>query len=129
MSDCVFVVEDDELIRQSLIEVLGDNGYEAVGAADGREALEKLSALDKQPCLIVLDLMMPNMDGREFRKVQLQDPKLKQIPVIVISAFRDLDEITKELAPVVAFKKPIRLTEFLTVVQTHCPGTHAAEEV
>jgi CheY-like chemotaxis protein len=124
VSDRVFVVEDDELIRESLIEVLGDNGYEAIGAADGREALQKLSTLDELPCLIVLDLMMPNMDGREFRKVQLQDPKLKEVPVIVISAFRDLDEITKELAPVVAFKKPIKLAEFLTVVQTYCP--HAA---
>ena len=122
MSDRVVVVEDDELIRESLIEVLGDHGYEAIGAADGREALDTLARLDALPCLIVLDLMMPGMDGREFRRIQREDPRLKTIPVIVISAFRDLDEIAKELEPVVAFKKPLKLADFLQVVQSHCPG-------
>src|SRR5687768_937407 len=125
MKDRVVVVEDDELIRESLLEVLDDNGYEAIGAADGQEALEKLAALPELPCLIVLDLMMPGMDGREFRRLQLEDPKLKEIPVVVISAFRDLDEIAKELAPVGHFKKPLKLAEFLHIVQTHCPNAHA----
>ena len=122
MKDRVVVIEDDELIRDSLIDVLQDNGYEAIGAGDGQEALDKLAALPEKPCLIVLDLMMPGMDGREFRKQQLQDPALKDIPVIVISAFRDLDEIAKELAPVGHFKKPLKLQDFLQIVQTHCPG-------
>jgi CheY-like chemotaxis protein len=124
MKDRVVVVEDDELIRDSLLEVLEDNGYEAIGASDGREALDKLAALDGPPCLIVLDLMMPGMDGREFRRLQLEDPNLKSIPVVVISAFRDLDEIAKELAPVGHFKKPLKLKEFLNIIQTHCPGLH-----
>ena len=115
------IVEDDELIRESLLEVLTDHGYEAIGASDGREALDKLSALDAPPCLIVLDLMMPGMDGREFRKLQLEDPKLSRIPVVVISAFRDLDEIAKELAPVGHFKKPLKLQEFLQIIQDYCP--------
>lgn len=124
MKDRVVVVEDDELIRDSLLEVLEDHGYEAIGASDGREALDKLASLDSPPCLIVLDLMMPGMDGREFRRLQLEDPALKTIPVVVISAFRDLDEIAKELAPAGHFKKPLKLKEFLTIVQTHCPGVH-----
>jgi len=125
MKERVVVVEDDELIRDSLLEVLEENGYEAIGAGDGREALDKLAALDGPPCLIVLDLMMPGMDGREFRKHQLEDPALAAIPVVVISAFRDLDEIAKELAPVGHFKKPLKLKDFLNIVQTHCPGVHA----
>jgi CheY-like chemotaxis protein len=125
MKDTVIVVEDDELIRESLLEVLEDNGYVAVGAGDGREALEKLASLDRLPCLIVLDLMMPGMDGREFRRLQLEHPTLKQIPVVVISAFRDLDEIAKEMAPAGHFKKPLKLQDFLNIVQTHCPNTHA----
>jgi CheY-like chemotaxis protein len=124
MRDRVVVVEDDELIRDSLLEVLEDHGYEAIGASDGREALDKLAALDGPPCLIVLDLMMPGMDGREFRRLQLEDPALKSIPVVVISAFRDLDEIAKELAPAAHFKKPLKLKEFLNIIQTHCPGAH-----
>jgi CheY-like chemotaxis protein len=124
MKERVIIVEDDELIRDSLLEVLEDNGYEAIGAGDGREALDKLAALDAPPCLIVLDLMMPGMDGREFRRQQLTDPALKDIPVVVISAFRDLDEIAKELKPAAHFKKPLKLQDFLQIVQTHCPGVH-----
>jgi len=125
MKDTVVIVEDDELIRDSLLEVLEEHGYNTIGAGDGREALDKLAKLDKLPCLIVLDLMMPVMDGREFRRVQLEDPVLKAIPVVVISAFRDLDEIAKELAPAAHFKKPLKLRDFLNIVQTHCPHFQA----
>lgn len=125
MKDRVVVIEDDELIRMSLLEVLEDDGYEAIGAGDGREALDKLAQLDSPPCLIVLDLMMPGMDGREFRRRQLADPRLSAVPVVVISAFRDLDEVAKELRPAGHFKKPIKLQEFLNIIHTHCPGIHA----
>jgi CheY-like chemotaxis protein len=125
MKDRILVVEDDELIRESLVEVLGDNGYEVIGAADGQEALDQLDQLPDPPCLIVLDLMMPVMDGREFRRIQREDPRHRDIPVVVISAFRDLDEIAKELAPIGHFKKPIKLADLLAVVQTHCPHAQA----
>ncbi len=70
------------MIRESIVEFLDDNGYEAVGASDGREALQKLGASsDAPPCLILLDLMMPVMDGRTFRERQLQLPELAAIPV------------------------------------------------
>ena len=126
MTERILVVEDDELIRESLVEVLGDSGYEAIGAADGREALECLAKLPEPPCLIVLDLMMPVMDGREFRRIQREDPRHKDVPVVVISAFRDLDEIAKELAPIGHFKKPIKLRDLLHIVQIHCAGGHHA---
>jgi CheY-like chemotaxis protein len=119
----ILVVEDDDLIRDSLVDVLTDHGYEAHGAADGQEALNKLAELtDPPPCLIVLDLMMPNMDGREFRRRQLADPAVKEIPIVVISAFRDLDSIVKELAPAGHFKKPVKLSDFLQIIQTYCPA-------
>ena len=126
MKERVVVVEDDEMIRETLLEVLDENGYDPIGAADGREALDKLFALPELPCLIVLDLMMPGMDGREFRRIQREDPKLRDIPVVVISAFRELDDIAKELEPAAHFKKPIKLADFLTIVKTHCPGLHAS---
>lgn len=119
-SPCVLVVDDDEMIRESLIEALGDHGYAARGASDGREALDLLRAPEPAPCLIILDLMMPVMDGREFREAQLADPALSQIPVVVVSANRDLQRICKDLAPQAAFKKPLPLADLLDVVQQHC---------
>ena len=124
MKEVVLVVEDDDLIRDSLLDVLRDHGYDAHGARDGQEALDKLAELhDSLPCLIVLDLMMPGMDGREFRRRQLADPVLAKIPIIVISAFRDLDSIAKELAPVGYFKKPLKLSDFLQIIRNYCPAT------
>ena len=78
------------MIRDSIVEFLDDNGYQAVGASDGRDALDKLTASDPPPCLILLDLMMPIMDGRSFREQQLQTPQLASIPVVVFSAYRDV---------------------------------------
>src|SRR5881392_3915466 len=93
----VLVVEDDEDIRDSLVEFLGDEGYEARGAGNGREALSLLAAIAPPPCLIILDLMMPVMDGRTFREEQLRRPDVADIPVIVISAYRDLAAQTEGL--------------------------------
>src|ERR1043165_7635813 len=93
-------VEDDAIIRESLVEFFEDNGYEATGAIHGRQALDELSRSTQRPCLIVLDLMMPVMDGATFREEMLRDPELSQIPVVVISAYRDLTDRVKRLAPV-----------------------------
>ena len=85
----IFVVDDEDMIRDSIVEFLDENGYEAVGAAHGRDALDKLTASEPRPCLILLDLMMPVMDGRSFREEQLQTPELAAIPVVLFSAYRD----------------------------------------
>ena len=71
----VLVVEDDLEIRESLMDVLEDAGFEAVGAGNGLEALDQLRGPGPQPCLIFLDLMMPRMDGRAFRQEQLAPPR------------------------------------------------------
>ena len=90
----VLVVDDDLDIRSALIDVLEDHGFEAKGAINGRDALDKLQAAgEEKPCLIVLDLMMPVMDGRAFRETQLGKPALAGIPVLIISAYRDIDQI------------------------------------
>src|SRR5262245_10967205 len=85
MHKSVLIIEDDVSIRATMREALELLGYEAQVAQNGREALEILSK-DYRPCLILLDLMMPVMDGWEFRRAQEQDPRLKDIPVIVVSA-------------------------------------------
>lgn len=120
MSHHLLVVEDDQIIRESLVEFLEDNGYEATGAVHGREALDELSRNPQRPCLIVLDLMMPVMDGTAFREEMLRDPELSQIPVVVISAYRDLGERVKNLAPVSVLPKPLKLPELLSLVEQHC---------
>src|SRR5215467_11486900 len=81
----VMVVEDDEDIRISLKELLEDDGYQVLLAANGREALDCLER-GKRPCLIFLDLMMPVMDGWQFRREQQKRDSLKKIPVAVITA-------------------------------------------
>jgi DNA-binding response OmpR family regulator len=80
----VLIVEDDEALRESMAEILEDAGYAVREARDGREALDE--AGEHPPDLILLDLMMPRMDGWQFRSIQKQRPDLAAIPVIVMSA-------------------------------------------
>ena len=85
----VMVVEDDASIRDLVIEVLAQEGFAAVGAGNGDEALRRLRQGEFRPSLILLDLMMPVMDGWQFREQQLRDPALAGIPVVVTSALAD----------------------------------------
>jgi CheY-like chemotaxis protein len=116
----IFIVEDEDMIRDSLVEFLDEQGYEAVGAAHGRDALDKLAASGPRPCLILLDLMMPVMDGRSFREQQLQTPELASIPVVIVSAYRDVAETAGELNAAGHLAKPLNLTTLLQTVQRHC---------
>lgn len=122
MDHRVLVIEDDPTIREVLVEVLGEHGYEAIGASNGREALDALASTSDRPCVILLDLMMPIMDGRSFREEQLQTPELSAIPVIVISAHLD-HAVTADLNAAAYLRKPVRLADVLQSVRTYCdPG-------
>lgn len=81
----VLVVDDETDIRQALAEVLTYEGFQVVDAGDGQEALDK--ARQYRPELVLLDLMMPRMNGWEFRRAQKGDRALARIPVVVLSAF------------------------------------------
>jgi CheY-like chemotaxis protein len=116
----ILVVEDDVEIRDALMDVLEQNGCEPVGVANGERALAYLRSTTSLPCLILLDLMMPVMDGRSFREVQLQDPVLSRIPVVVISAHRDLQESIQELKVASFIKKPPRMEDLVSAVARHC---------
>src|SRR5262249_57482851 len=85
VGDLVLVVEDGAGARAGMEQLLRASGYEAVGAQDGQAALELLRS-GVRPQVILLDLMMPVMDGWAFRREQLRDPSLAHIPVIVLSA-------------------------------------------
>lgn len=92
----ILVVEDDQDIAEAMIDVLVDEGYLVAHASNGREALD---LLHKQlaPAVILLDLMMPEMDGPQFREAQLSEPELASIPVIIISADRKVEEKARAL--------------------------------
>jgi CheY-like chemotaxis protein len=116
----VLVVDDEEMIRDSLIEYLDEKGYRAIGAVDGRDALTKLADADRRPCVILLDLMMPVMDGKTFRAQQLLDPELARIPVIVLSAYQGVAQWASDLSLPDYLAKPFKLDELLRLVQKHC---------
>lgn len=118
--DHVLVVDDDDDIRESLMDYLEEHGYEPVGARDGLDALSKLAGLNPQPCLIILDLMMPNMDGRTFRQKQMERTALADIPVVVISAYRDVEQNARELQVANWLPKPLNLPVLLQVVRQAC---------
>jgi CheY-like chemotaxis protein len=85
MARTALIVDDDKHIREALREYLNGDGFEVVCAADGQEALEVLQQ-GTRPDVIVLDLLMPVMDGWDFRAAQLRDPALAKVPVVIISA-------------------------------------------
>ncbi|MBI2391967.1 MAG: response regulator [Deltaproteobacteria bacterium] len=107
----VLVVEDDEGIREALCDLLETEGFDVVSAVHGRDALDKLKNSGPQPDVILLDLMMPVMDGWAFRAEQQSDPALAEIPVVVITASRQADLAT--LNPRAFLKKPIDFDELL----------------
>ncbi len=117
----VLVVDDDTDIRETIIEVLEDAGYEAVGAANGVEALAQLRDPDDSWCVVLLDLMMPQMDGRKFRVEQLQDPALSPIPVVIVSAMTDVAEAAEELQVAAHVTKPVPLEDLVQLVDRFCP--------
>jgi CheY-like chemotaxis protein len=102
----ILIVEDSEDIATSVAELLEDEGYEARSVPNGREALEYLASADPLPILILLDLMMPVMDGYEFRRLQRADARLSSIPVLLMTAGGEIKSKVNELQVEGHLKKP-----------------------
>ena len=114
----VLIVEDDEDLREMMAQLLTLEGFDAATVANGREALDYLRHNSTVPDVILLDLMMPVMDGWEFRRRQKADPDIAPVPVIVLSA---LDQARAANLDATAFlKKPLDFDRLLTLVRTHC---------
>jgi DNA-binding response OmpR family regulator len=109
----VLVVEDETDIREAVTELLAEEGYEVLGAGDGADALKKARAF--HPDVVLLDLMMPGMNGWEFSARLKGDPDLGKIPVIVLSALGRVPGI--EAAGYL--QKPFELDELLDAVREH----------
>lgn len=118
----ILVVDDDADIRMLVAQLLEDAGYRALTAGDGLEALRILrSEPQLRPSLVLLDVMMPNMDGRAFRDEQRHDASLHDIPVIVFSAHRDVAAIANELGVDGYIEKPLRAEALLARVARVVP--------
>jgi CheY-like chemotaxis protein len=111
----VLVVEDDEDIRAAIAEILEGEGYEVAIAANGSEALEELQHM-RRPCIILLDLMMPVMNGHEFLARIRETPRMQRVPVLVLTA------VSTEAPPGARglLRKPFIVEELLDAVQTLC---------
>jgi CheY-like chemotaxis protein len=106
----VLVVDDDAEIRELLRVALTGDGYEVSGVGNGRDALHYLRS-HADTCLIVLDLLLPVMDGVQFRTAQLRDRSLAWIPVVVMSAVDDDGQRARELGARRFIRKPLNLDE------------------
>ena len=112
----ILVVEDDPDVRRALTELLASEGYKVTATADGGEALETLRA-GLRPAVILLDLMMPNCDGWDFRRAQLQDPTFASVQVVLaarVVQFRR--HRVCQLGPIELCPKPIQPNELLQML-------------
>jgi CheY-like chemotaxis protein len=117
-SGAILIVDDDNDVRSALSEMLEEEGFSVEGAPNGREALARLRGGKVHPAVILLDLMMPGMDGWDFRSEQMQDPKLALVPVVIVSASGfSRESIRTQFRPAAYVEKPIERTALLEVIR------------
>jgi CheY-like chemotaxis protein len=111
----ILLVDDDDEIRDVVALVLGSAGFCVVTAANGREALARLRE-DPKPTAILLDLMMPVMNGYEFRAEQLRDPALRAIPTLIFTAGAVTPQV-KALGAEAILRKPVTSAQLLDALR------------
>src|SRR4051812_7332278 len=114
----VLVVEDEKDTRDALTLLLEREDYCVRVAANGREALQRLRG--ERPDVILLDLAMPVMDGREFRRRQKRDPALASIPVVIVSAAAEVGQEAVALGAASYLDKPVDPKRLLVTVRRVC---------
>jgi CheY-like chemotaxis protein len=120
----VLIVEDDEDLRSAVGHVLEEEGCTVRAAGNGADALTLLER-DGHPCLILLDLMMPVMNGWQFLEKKKTEDRLAEIPVVVMSAYVDMPGFAAPHLPVKAtLKKPLQLDNLLETID-RCCGRHS----
>jgi two-component system response regulator MprA len=112
----VLIIEDDDGVRDSLVTILREEGHDVEAASNGKEAMLLLQTRPL-PTLILLDLMMPGMDGITFRERQLAHAELRKIPVVIISARPDVAREAARLHAAAYLRKPMSFEELIHVVQ------------
>ena len=113
----VAIIEDDSEFRNMLRELLEEEQYRVVALANGAEALEKLRG-DAVPDVILLDVSMPVMDGFDFLRFRNDDPRLSQVPVVLVTNAKPHERPTVGVNDVV--RKPIDIDEILFAIKRYC---------
>ena len=120
----VLIVEDDPDTREMLTMLLSTEGFHAVAAEDGLEALHLLRTVrhraPEAPCLVLLDLKMPRLGGNEFRRAQLGDPTVANVPIAVMSGACDLEQRAHAMGAVATLPKPLNVDRLIAVVKRCC---------
>ena len=119
----ILVVEDDDAIRELVTEILREDGYQVREASNGVEALEQLER--DRPDLIVLDLMMPVMDGWAFVEECRTKPECGDVPIVVTSASHDLPhtaELLRSFGVRTCLSKPFDVDGLLALVERYAPS-------
>lgn len=119
----MLIVEDDRDVREMLEMFLSYSGYSISSATNGAEALDRMR--ERQPCVVLLDLMMPVMSGWQFRERQMADEQLAKVPVVCVTAAADPNAVMSQLG-VQCMRKPVDLDALIKVVHRTCKGTPAS---
>jgi CheY-like chemotaxis protein len=115
----ILIVEDDDEIREILAEMLIERGFTVITARNGQEGLEAMRGAPAL-CVVLLDLMMPVMDGWQLRREMLADPALADIPVVVVSGAADVEDQSAVLKAARVLTKPVKWPMLLASVRDHC---------
>ena len=122
----ILLIEDDDLLREGLKQVLEEDGCRVSAAADGAAGMELLRDGKLAPCLILLDLMMPGMNGWDFLQLHARHPALSNIPIAVASAYPFAE---KEVLPGIVLRKPFSPARLKQLISEKCLcGESAAPE-
>ena len=115
----ILIIDDDKVIRDTLGFILQEEGYSTTLAANGQEGLDLLANAERLPDVILLDIMMPVLNGIQFRQEQLNKPDIKRIPTIIMSADHSVHKNCASLGCKHVLKKPIDLDELLAILESH----------
>jgi CheY-like chemotaxis protein len=118
----VLLVDDDEDLRDSIADLLRQRGYFVETAEDGHQALA-LIASHHTPCVVLLDLVMPGMDGWKFLGIVQADPQMQSIPIVIASAHAATHAPAGTAG---VLRKPFDLEELFATVERHCGPARAA---
>jgi CheY-like chemotaxis protein len=124
MSWNILVVEDDDDVRAAVRDALRDVGYLVLTASNGAEGLDVLRRESARTRLVLLDLMMPGVNGWQFLEAKNQDPTITEIPVVIVTASRQA-EAAKLHKVVGHVAKPFHLKSLLSKVKEICPAPPA----
>ncbi len=114
----VMVIDDDPSVRESMSLLLETMGYVVLQADNGQTALDLLKKEPHSPCLVILDLAMPIMDGRRFLEIRAHDPILREIPVVVVSGNPPSPQPPKGIEAYLT--KPVSVDRLIDVIEHNC---------